>query len=249
MGTVFLAHDAHRNRRVAIKIPKFANGRESIERFEREARVMANLRHPNICPFYHSGELCGTRFFAMQYIEGETLAERLAEGSPLSGRRVAMLVRKLACALDTAHLAGVTHRDLKPANIMIRPTGEPVIMDFGLAKLQNSGSMITKDGKLLGTPAYMSPEQVKGRCRLVGPASDIYSLGTMMYEMLAGRIPFAGKLADVLHQIVSDAPPPPSQFNTGLDRQLEAICLRAMAKSINNRFPSAVALANALRDC
>ncbi len=198
MGSVFLAHDTHRNRRVAIKIPKFNHHCESIDRFEREARVMAKLRHPNICSFYHSGELGGTRFFAMAYIEGKTLAEHLADGSPLSGRQVAMLVIKLALALDTAHRAGVTHRDLKPANIMIEPAGEPVIMDFGLAKLENSGSMITKDGKVLGTPAYMPPEQVKGRCKVVGPASDIYSLGVVMYEMLAGRIPFTGRIAAVL---------------------------------------------------
>ncbi len=158
------------------------------------------------------------------------------------------MVHRLALALDTAHLAGVTHRDLKPANIMIEPTGEPVIMDFGLAKLENSGSLITRDGKILGTPAYMPPEQVEGRGKLVGPASDIYSLGVMLYEMLAGRIPFTGKLADVLHQVVSDEPPPPSRFNPGLDRQLETICLKAMAKSVNDRFSSAVALADALRD-
>lgn len=248
MGSVFLGRDRQLNRQVAIKVSKFGHERETIDRFSREARIMANMRHPNICPVYDTGELDGTRYFVMPYIAGVTLADRLDQGSLPSNRRVAMLIRTVALALDTAHKVGVVHRDLKPANIIINPVGEPVITDFGLARSKDGGSIVTKNGVMLGTPAYMPPEQVLGDCDRIGPPSDLYSLGVVMYQMLAGRIPFNGKLITVFKQIISDEPLPPSHFNPAADRRLEAICLKAMTKSIEHRFRSAVGLADALRE-
>jgi len=248
MGSVFLARDRQLDRQVAIKIPKWDHQRESIDRFGREARIMSNLQHPNICRCYDVGSFGGVRYFAMAHIEGETLAKYLDRETPPTSRQVAMLVRKLALALETAHRAGVIHRDLKPANIIINPDGEPVIMDFGLARSEDGGSIVTQNGVMLGTPAYMPPEQVLGNCELIGPPSDLYSLGVVMYQMLAGRVPFDGKLVHVLKRIISEEPPPPSGFNLELDRQLEAICLKAMAKKTEHRFSSAVELADALRD-
>ena len=248
MGSVFLARDTQISRQVAIKISRLAKEGETIDRFAREARVMANLRHPNICPVHDAGDLEGTRFFTMAYIKGQTLAEFLDRVPPLSDHHVAMLLRTVALALDTAHRAGVVHRDLKPANIIIKTSGEPVIMDFGLARDNEGGSIVTRSGVILGTPAYMPPEQVLGQCELIGPRSDIYALGILMYQILAGRIPFRGKLTSVLKQIISGEPPPPSQFNPNLDRQLESICLKAMVKTIDHRFASAVEMANALHN-
>lgn len=243
MGSVFLARDKQLDRQVAMKIPKANHTLEAAMRFEREACVMAKLRHPNVCPVYDVGELDGTHFLTMPYIEGETLAEHLVPAWPQSCRQTAKLVRKLATALAAVHEAGVIHRDVKPANIMIDTSGEPIIMDFGLAK-SASCSFAVKD-RMVGTPAYMPPEQVRGD--VGGPTSDIYSLGVVMYEMLAGRIPFEGTLTAVLRKAVSgEPPPPPSRFNPGLDRKLEAICLRAMAKPVEDRFPSALAFANAM---
>lgn len=247
MGSVFLARDPRYKRRIAIKISKLAQEQEAVDRFARESRVMANLQHPNICPAYDVGEMDGVRYFAMAYVEGKTLAECLAERSRLPGRKVAMLIRQVAIAIGAAHQMGVIHRDLKPANIMINPAGEPVIMDFGLTRSTDGGSIVTKNGVMLGTPAYMPPEQVLGHCELVGPVSDVYSLGVVMYQMLAGTVPFEGKLVTVLKQIISDDPPPPSRFRPQLDRRLEAICLKAMAKTTEQRFLSACELADALR--
>lgn len=248
MGSVFLARDTQLNREVAIKVSKVAEKRGAIDRFAREARIMAKLQHPNICPIYDCGEADGARYFTMPYIEGTTLTESLSQGPPQSTRRIAALIRQLAMALEVAHQGDVVHRDLKPANIMIKPTGEPIIMDFGVARIQDGGAMATLNGEMLGTAAYMPPEQALGQSELIGPASDIYSLGVVMYQLLAGRVPFNGKLVTVLMQIVADDPPPPSQFNSGVDQQLETICLKAMSKSIELRFSTAIGLADALSE-
>ena len=162
MGSVFLARDRRLDRQVAIKIPRLDRNRESIDRFRREARVMARLQHPNICPCNDVGEFEGVRYLAMAYIEGETLAKYLDRKAPLPSRQVATLIRKLALALDTAHRAGVIHRDLKPANIIVNAGGEPVVTDFGLARSGGGSSIVTQNGVILGTPAYMPPEQVLG---------------------------------------------------------------------------------------
>jgi serine/threonine protein kinase len=253
MGAVYLAHDSQLDRPVALKVPHFesADGPKILERFYREARAAATVLHPNICPVHDVGEIDGTPYLTMAYVEGKPLAEHAAE-RPLSGRQSALLVRKLARAVQEAHQRGVIHRDLKPANIMIDRRGEPIIMDFGLARrLRGAGPRLTQLGALLGTPAYMSPEQVSGALEATGPASDVYSLGVIFYELLTGRLPFSGDPATILAQVVLDEPTPPSQVRKGTDPELERICLKAMAKKVEDRYESmahfAAALTGALR--
>ncbi len=249
MGTVYLADDTQLGRPVALKVPKFRERDiDAVKRFEREVRAMAALRHPNLCPAFDVGEIEGTSYFTMAYIDGQTLAERLDSGAPMPVRHVVMIIRKLAMALHTAHAAGIVHRDLKPANIIIDRSGEPVLMDFGLARLIERESTLTEEGLLVGTPAYMSPEQVVGSSADVGPQSDVYSLGAIMYEMLTGCLPFDGEMVEVLEQVLQDEPPPPSLFRAGIDVTLEGICLKALAKNPSDRYASAIELVDALQD-
>jgi serine/threonine protein kinase len=192
MGTVYLAQDTQLDRRVALKIPLFdsADGSHVLERFYREARAAATVHHPNICPIYDVGENDGVPYLTMAFIEGRPLAE-IAGTKPLTPRQSALLVRKLALALAEAHQQKVIHRDLKPANIMIDRRSEPIVMDFGLARRSHAGDVrMTQEGSAMGTPSYMPPEQVSGNVDLMGPGSDIYSLGVILYELLAGRLPF-----------------------------------------------------------
>jgi tetratricopeptide (TPR) repeat protein len=183
----------------------------------------------------------------MAYIEGRPLAELIRAGKPLPQRPVAATVRKLALALHEAHRRGVVHRDLKPSNVMINSRREPVVMDFGLAwRLDREDARLTKSGSILGTPAYMSPEQVRGDVSALGPGCDIYSLGVLLYEMLTCRLPFQGSTATVLGQILTQDPPRPSTHRGDLDQGLEAICLRAMARNVEDRYSTMGELADAL---
>jgi serine/threonine protein kinase len=255
MGAVYLAHDTQLDRRVAVKIPTVAPGdAAALQRFFREAQAAATLAHPSLCPVYDAGQIDGVYYLTMAYIEGKPLATFIRPGQQLPERTVAAVVRQLALAMQAAHDKGVIHRDLKPANIMITPTKRPVIMDFGLARrIVGAGEVrLTQSGAILGTPAYMPPEQVNGDLKAMGPCCDIYSLGVILYELLTGRLPFEGPLGALIAQIVLDAPPPPSRFRSALDSRLEAICLKALAKEPANRFASmkefAAALAAYLRD-
>ena len=252
MGVVFLATDTQLGRKVALKIPtRLAHDREDIlRRFYREAKAAAVLDHPNICSVYDVDQVDGTHYIAMQYIEGKPLTNYFGPNRPMDERKAALVVRKLAQALGHAHSRGIIHRDLKPANVMIGKNHEPMLTDFGLARQINNTESVrmTHSGTLLGTPAYMSPEQVEGNIQTIGPASDIYSLGVIFYELLTGRIPFQGQMAAVLAQIVSKDPDPPSSLRPQLDRRLESICLRMMSKPIGKRFASMDEVANALTD-
>jgi hypothetical protein len=249
MGAVYLALDTQLERKVALKVPHFGpdEGPQALERFRREAKAAATLHHPNLCPVFDVGEQEGIHFLTMAFIEGKSLADVLKDGKGLPPRPVATIVRTLALALQEAHAKGVIHRDLKPSNIMLGPRQEPVIMDFGLARRSGAqDARLTKLGSVMGTPAYMAPEQVKGEVDAMGPGCDIYSLGVILYEMLAGRPPFSGPVMAVLGMVLTQAPEPPSKVRPGLDPALEAICLTAMAKEPAQRYGSMADLAAAL---
>lgn len=250
MGTVWLAHDSELDRAVALKLPEFEESDKSgAERFRREARSMATVQHSNLCPIYDVGEIDGRPFLTMAFVDGPTLSEFYIQNKDeLSGRKIADVVRKLALALEVAHQSDVIHRDVKPTNVMINSSGEPILMDFGLARRNRDGeSEITQDGSIVGSPAYMSPEQVDGQSGTVGPQTDVYSLGVILYELLCGRRPFEGTVMSVLGQIMSDDPlRPPSEFQPDIDQHLEAICLKALSRSLADRYGSAAGLARAL---
>ncbi len=250
MGTVYLAHDTQLERQIALKTPQFTDDseRELLERFYREARLAATLRHPRICPVYDVGDIDGKHYITMAYIEGRPLSEFVNPASPQSVEQILIAVGKLAQALQEAHDHGIVHRDLKPANIMVDRQGEPVIMDFGLAQQMRPSEdvRLTQTGMIIGSPAYMSPEQVEGETAKIGPASDQYGLGIILYELLTGRVPFEGSLASVMSQIVSIEPTPPSRLRPGLDRSIDAVCLKMLAKDPADRFPSLSAVADEL---
>lgn len=250
MGSVFLAHDTQLDRSVALKIPLFTekDGVDILERFKREARSAATIQHANVCPLYDIGEFNGVPYLTMAFIEGKPLGEFVAS-NPLTHRQIASLIRKLALALQEAHNRGVIHRDLKPGNIMMDKRAEPLIMDFGLARRTQKKEMrLTQEGTMLGTPVYMPPEQVTGRVDAIGAGCDIYSLGVILYELLTGRVPFQGGSTELLAKILLDEPTPPSTFAPGLEPDLEAICLKAMAKKPSARFASMTDFASALQD-
>ncbi len=241
MGSVYLAHDTQLERKVALKIPKFSGrSQKLLERFYREARSAANIRHANICPVFDIGEIDGVDYIAMAYIEGEELTSKFDRKNPMLERDAAAIVYKVALALDEAHRHNVVHRDLKPANIMIEENGEPIVMDFGLARQVNreDSERITQDGVILGSPGYMSPEQVEGDVETVGPQSDIYSLGVVLYELMTGQLPFRGSIASVMAQIVTREPANPRELKSDVDWRLEKICLKMMAKRIQDRYKS-----------
>jgi serine/threonine protein kinase/formylglycine-generating enzyme required for sulfatase activity len=253
MGSVYLAEDTQLQRRVALKVARDSavEGSEMRRRLLAEARAAATLDHPYLCPVFDAGEVDGRLYLTMAYIEGQSLAE-MAGGKSLPPRQVAALVGKLALALQEAHAKGVVHRDLKPSNVMIKATGarrEPVIVDFGLAYRDNPNeSRISTDGRIMGTLAWMAPEQIRGELKEIGPACDIYALGVILYELLTGRLPFSGLDLAVIAQILTQEPLPPSTFRPDLDPRLEAICLKAMAKTMTNRYASMADLAAVLTD-
>lgn len=247
MGAVYLARDTQLDREVALKLPSFSADRNSeiVRRFRREASTAATLLHPNICPVYDVGEIEGRHYLTMAYIRGHTLSEYIAPDKLQPERQVALLIRKLAIALHEAHQRGIVHRDLKPANIMIDDQREPIVMDFGLARhLDDDASQLTRTGTIVGTPAYMAPEQLRGEP--VGPAADIYSLGVVLYQLLTGRVPFEGPPAAVIGQALTCEPPPIEDSRPDVSPHLAAICRRAMAKRPEERFASMSELAEAV---
>jgi len=248
MGVVYKARQESLGRCVAIKmiLSSHLASAEHVRRFQSEAKAAAGLRHPHIVHIHEVGQLHGQHFFAMEYVEGMSLAERMAR-EPLDVEKAAALVCKVARAVDYLHAHGVVHRDLKPSNILIDSEGEPCVTDFGLAKVFSERSDVTATGVIAGTPSYMAPEQAAGRQQEVGSSSDVYSLGAILYELLTGRPPFrADTPLDTVMQVLSREPQLPRRLNRRVPHELELICLKCLAKSPDDRYPSAAALADDL---
>ncbi|MEW6363840.1 MAG: protein kinase [Acidobacteriota bacterium] len=244
MGVVYKAYQETLRRHVALKVMtagQFA-GTEAVRRFMREAESAAQLRHPNIVPIMDSGEHEGRPYFTMAYIEGQTLDQALRSRSLDLAGAVA-IVEKVAAAVAHAHAHGVIHRDLKPANILVDTNGEPHVTDFGLATQVEQASSLTRTGQVLGTPHYMSPEQAAGTSHQVDERTDVYSLGATLYEILAGQPPFSEDTeTSVILQVLQRDPQPPRRHNPAAPRDLEIICLKAMAKEKQRRYETAEAL-------
>jgi len=249
MGVVYQARQVALKRIVALKMILDAAhaGTEQRLRFRAEAEAIASLQHPNIVQIYDWGEQDGRPFFALEFIDGGSLDRRLG-GTPLPPAEAAALIETLAHAMHAAHQRGIIHRDLKPANVLLAATGAPKITDFGLAKQLDSQLAHTVSGAILGTPSYMAPEQAAGKGDRIGPGTDVYALGAILYETLTGRPPFKGPSAwDTMQQVMADEPVPPSKLQPKLPRDLETICLKCLAKDPAQRYASAADLAEDLR--
>ncbi|NBW96114.1 MAG: serine/threonine protein kinase [Planctomycetia bacterium] len=249
MGVVYRANQRSLGRTVAIKmlLRRDLASRGDLARFRSEAEAAARLDHPGIVSIFEVGEIDGLPFYSMRYVEGTTLAKQLAAGH-LPLREGAALLARVADAVQAAHDRGVLHRDLKPSNILIDTAGRPHVSDFGLAKRIGGDQSVTHTGAILGTPCYMSPEQAAGSRGEVGPASDVWSLGAILYQMLTGRPPFeAASPMDTLLAVLETDPPAPRTVAAGVDRDLEMISLKSLQKPPELRYASAGGLAADLR--
>jgi tetratricopeptide (TPR) repeat protein len=249
MGVVYQARQTRLQRLVALKMI-LAGGHASdaqLARFRTEGEAAARLQHPNVVQVHEVGDHQGLPFYALEYVAGGSLAGRL-DGTPWQSRPAAQLVETLARAVHAAHQHGIVHRDLKPANVLLAADGAPKITDFGLAKLLDSGAGPTSTGDVMGTPSYMAPEQ-SGQCvQPIGPATDVYALGAILYELLTGRPPFKSATAlETVYQVIHQEPVPPRQLQPKAPRDLETICLKCLQKEPARRYASALALADDLR--
>jgi serine/threonine-protein kinase len=247
MATVFRAYDPRFERDVAIKVlpPEFLHDPNFRLRFEREARTIATLEHSAIIPVYDFGEEANQPYLVMRYLSGGTMSDRLKKG-PLPLAEVQRIINIISPGLDEAHRRGIIHRDLKPDNILFDQYNEPYIADFGIAKLSAGSAGLTSSNVVIGTPAYMSPEQARGETELDG-RSDIYTLGVILFEMLTAKLPYnAATPVGLLMQHITEPPPDILKITPGLPPHYRTVIYRAMAKQPNDRYPTAVSLAQAL---
>jgi serine/threonine-protein kinase len=245
MGVVYKAQEVWSDLVVALKVVRAGAhaAPEELARFQVEARAVARLKHPNVVQIYDPGTQDEMPYFTMELLEGGSLAQRLKE-RPYSAHEAAGLVQSLAGAVHAAHQKEIVHRDLKPANVLLTADGTPKIADFGLAKLLDAELVATQSNVAMGTPAYMAPEQARGSSKAVGPAADIYALGAILYELLCGRPPFQGDgRFDILDQVRTRSPAPPSRWRAGIDPVLDAVCLKCLEKVPADRYDSAAAFA------
>jgi serine/threonine protein kinase len=245
MGVVYKARQLGLNRIVALKmvLAGASASPSSLARFRAEAEAVAQLAHPNIVQIYEIGEQNGCPFLALEYVSGGSLAQQL-DGTPVAPRQAAELVLALARAIEHAHERGIVHRDVKPANVLLLADGTPKVTDFGLAKRVGGSDVHTQTGAILGSPVYMSPEQAAGALDKIGPATDIYALGVILYELLTGRPPFRGaSLIETIEQVREHEPAPPRTLQPRIPRDLEIICLKCLEKSPLRRYESAAELA------
>lgn len=248
MGIVYRARQRNLNRIVALKmiLSGAIAAPEDVKRFYTEAEAAASLEHPNIVPIYEIGEYEGQHFFSMALVDGKSLAEPLKNG-PLGATEAAAIMAKVADAIDYAHSKGVIHRDIKPANILIDPKGDPKITDFGLARIDEGDSILTRTGLILGTPSFMPPEQASGKVREIGPASDVYSIGATLYCLITGQPAFQGSSPlETLNMVLTEPPKEPRSYVPSIPRDLQTICLKCLEKRPQDRYPSAAAISRDL---
>jgi serine/threonine-protein kinase len=246
---VYRAFDRQLNRLVALKVLRETLGMSELarQRFRREAQAAAGLSHPNIVTVHDAGEIDGRLYLVMELVEGRGLHELMRDGS-LDERRTLEVLEKVARGLSSAHEKGIVHRDLKPANIIVHPSGEPKVGDFGLAHLLDSEAELTRAGTALGTPLYMSPEQVRGDARAITPQTDVYALGAILYETVLGQPPHLGEsVQEIYDRVVREDPVAPRKMKPKVSQDLETIVLKALDKTPQRRYATVLALADDLR--
>jgi len=247
-GVVFRARQKSLNRTVALKVISLGQwaSKAHLKRFRREAEAAASLDHPGIVPIYEVGERDGQCYFSMKFIEGGQLDE-VVRHTPMSIRQAAELIAKVARTVHYAHEHGILHRDIKPGNILLDAKGEPHLTDFGLARLVETESTVTRTKEVLGTPSYMAAEQAIGNNAAISSVTDVYGLGAVLYQLLTGQPPFAGGTTyETIKLLLDTEPRQPRLLNPKIDRDLSTICLKCLEKNPNRRYSSALALAEDL---
>ena len=248
MGVVYKAKQKGLDRFVAMKmvLSNQVGSTSAQQRFLQEAKSAAAIDHPNVVPIYDCGEIDGRLYFTMAYVEGPNLKHYVDDFAPLAVSKATSLFMQIVAGVAVAHVKGIIHRDLKPANVLIDPDGRPRVTDFGLAKKTSDGGELTVAGQVLGTPAYMAPEQARNS-KDVGPQADVYALGAIYYFLLTGRAPFtAESIPELMYKALTETPQPLREVNPNVPADLEAICAKCLAKQVSERYPDAIALLEAL---